>query len=86
MYSMSDATPQIQVVNEEAQMPVKRLGATYYRVTEAAEFLDVHRNTIIYWIDKNKMKALKLGIADKSPYMIPAEEVERVKREMLEAV
>jgi excisionase family DNA binding protein len=83
---MSDVTPINQNVNQEAQMPFKRNGASYYSVTEAAEALGVHRNTVIYWINSNQLKAKKQGIADKSPYMIPSEEVERAKEEMSKAV
>lgn len=61
-------------------MPVERAGATYLKVSEAAERLGVHRNTVIYWIQQDQIKHDRLGLADKSPYIIPVEEVERILR------
>lgn len=64
-------------------MPTSRQGVSYYRVSEAAEILGVHRNTIIHWIKEQKtIKAEKLGIADKSPYIISSDEINRVIKEM----
>jgi excisionase family DNA binding protein len=66
------------VQSKEAEVPVKRDGATYLRVSEAAERLGVHRNTVIYWIQQEQIKYGRLGRAEKSPYIIPVEEVERI--------
>lgn len=62
-------------------MPVKRQGVTYMTVSELADDLDVHRNSVIYWIKTGKIKAVRLGLAEKSPFHIPMQEVERIKEE-----
>ena len=62
-------------------MPVTKRGREYYTVTELSEELGVHRNTVIYWIKKNQVKAERVGMAPKSPLMIPLEEAERVIEE-----
>lgn len=66
-------------------MPIKRRGATYMTVTELADKLGVHRNTVIYWIDNDQLAAIRAGLAKKSPWIIPmevAEEtIERFKQE-----
>ena len=59
-------------------MPINRRGATYMTVSELAEKLDVHRNSVIYWIQQDKIKAVRQGLATKSPYIIPIEEAKRV--------
>ena len=55
-----------------------RNGATYYTVTELSKMLDVHRNTIIYWIKQGYINAVQLGAAKKSPLMIHEDELEKV--------
>ena len=59
-------------------MPKQHNGTTYLSVTEFAELMDVHRNTIFYWIDKQLVKAVRFGAAPKSPLYIPMEEVKRI--------
>lgn len=59
-------------------MPVKRDGATYLKVSEAAERLGVHRNTVIHWIKTEQIEHDRLGVAEKSPYIIPIAEIERI--------
>ena len=63
---------------KEAPMPVQRRGATYMTVSELAKKLDVHRNSIIYWIKTGKINAHRSGLAEKSPFIIPIEEADRV--------
>ncbi len=63
-------------------MPKEKHGATYYTVSELAELLDVHRNSVIYWINSDKLKAVRFGLAEKSPFYIPESEVKRIKGEM----
>lgn len=65
-------------------MPQKRHGVTYYSVSELAEKLSVHRNSVIYWIKSGKIKAVRLGLAEKSPYQIEATEVDRVLAELVQ--
>lgn len=57
-------------------MPIERRGATYMTVTELAEKLGVHRNTVIYWIDQEQLDAVRAGLAKKSPWMIPMDVAE----------
>ncbi|MBK7914678.1 MAG: helix-turn-helix domain-containing protein [Chloroflexi bacterium] len=63
-------------------MPQERHGVTYYSVTELAKKLDVHRNSVIYWIKSGKIKAVRLGLAEKSPYQIEEREAARVMAEL----
>lgn len=65
-------------------MPEKRHGATYYTVSELAEKLDVHRNSILYWISTEQLTAVRLGLARKSPYLIHEDEVKRIMEKMPE--
>ena len=51
----------------------------YMSVSQAAEILGVHRNSVHYWIKSGDMAAHRKGLAEKSPYLISAAEVERVK-------
>lgn len=67
-------------------MPLKRHGVTYVTVSELAEKLDVHRNSVIYWINQGKIKAVRLGLSEKSPYYIPEDEANRVINEVTEGV
>lgn len=59
-------------------MPKQRDGTTFYSVTEAAELLDVHRNTIHYWIEQSMIEYARLGPAPRSPYYIPQREIDRI--------
>lgn len=63
-------------------MSEKRRGVTYYSVSELAEKLGVHRNSVIYWIKTGKIDAERMGLADKSPYQISEKEAERVIAEI----
>ncbi len=65
-------------------MPIERRGAAYMTVTELADRLDVHRNSIIYWIDQEKIKARRMGLAKKSPFIIPIDEANRVIAEFVD--
>jgi len=78
---MNDLRAEV-AVEKEAVMPQKRQKATYYTVTELAEALGVHRNTVIYWIDNSRIKAVKLGLSGKSPYYIEESEYQRVLSEL----
>ena len=62
-------------------MPVEARGATYLTVSELAELLDVHRNSVIYWIKQEQIHAVRRGLAKKSPFLIPMEEADRVMAE-----
>lgn len=62
-------------------MPTKWQGVTYLTVSELADELEVHRNSVIYWIKTGKINAVRLGLARKSPFHIPMQEVERIKEE-----
>lgn len=64
-------------------MAKKRQGVTYYSVSELAKKLGVHRNSVIYWINTEKVEAIRLGMSEKSPYMIPETEVDRVMETLL---
>lgn len=66
----------------EVLMPTKRGGATYYTVSELADRLNVHRNSVIYWIKSGKIKAERFGLADRSPYQIEEHEADRVISEL----
>jgi len=59
-------------------MPKRRGGATYLTVSELAKVLDVHRNTVIYWIEQDMIKYERMGAAPKSPFLIPMDEVKRL--------
>lgn len=63
-------------------MAKQRQGVTYYTVTELADKLNVHRNSVIYWIKSNKIEATRMGLSPKSPYMIAEHEAERVVEEL----
>lgn len=67
-------------------MPLKRRGATYMTVSELAELLDVHRNSIIKWIRAGEIEAVRRGLAKKSPYLIPMPEAQRVISEFSNGV
>lgn len=63
-------------------MAKKRHGVTYYTVSELAEKLNVHRNSVIYWINTDQLEAERWGIAKRSPFMIPESEYERVVEQL----
>lgn len=69
---------------EEMPMPIKRFGVTYITVSELAKRLDVHRNSVVYWINQGKIKAVRLGMAEKSPYYISEDEADRVVGKLAE--
>jgi excisionase family DNA binding protein len=50
-------------------------------VSELAKKLGVHRNNIVYWISTGRIEARRMGLAEKSPYLIPIAEAERVIKE-----
>jgi hypothetical protein len=56
----------------EDTMPKMRHGAIYYSVSELAEKIGVHRNNVIYWINTDKIKAVRLGLAKKKPVLHPS--------------
>jgi excisionase family DNA binding protein len=60
-------------------MPKKHMGTTYYTVTELANMMGVHRNTVILWINQGYIKATRIGMAPKSPWIIPLSEVKRIQ-------
>jgi excisionase family DNA binding protein len=66
----------------EEPVATKRNGSTYLTVTELADRLNVHRNTVLYWIEQDQLRAIRFGLAKKSPWMIPEEEAARVVREL----
>ena len=73
------------VVNQmEAGMKLTHYRAAYMTVSELADELGVHRNTIHYWIKLGQIEARRIGIAPRSPLLISREEVARVKRELQE--
>ena len=65
-------------------MPKNVAGTNYLSVTELADELDIHRNNIIYWIKQGRIHAVRLGMAEKSPFFIPREEANRVIAEFKE--
>lgn len=68
----------------EAGMKLRHDRAAYITVSDLADELGVHRNTIHYWIKLGKVEARRIGIAPRSPLLISREESERVKREIQE--
>ena len=84
---MSEAIIQEKVnPKEEQAMPKKRHGATYYSVTELADELGIHRNSVIYWITTKQVSAVRFGLAEKSPYFIHEDEAQRVKEKYIDSV
>ena len=63
-------------------MPVNKHGADYLTVTELAEKCEVHRNTVIYWINSGDIQAVRFGLAKKSPYYIHTDEANRIMKEL----
>lgn len=63
-------------------MTVKRRGAIYMTVTELAAAVGVHRNTIIYWIEQEQIRAERSGLSPRSKFLIPMHEAKRVIAEL----
>jgi excisionase family DNA binding protein len=61
---------------------IRRGGAAYVSVSDLAERLGVHRNTVINWIRFGFIEAERMGPAPKSPYIIPVGEVQRLLEEI----
>lgn len=74
-------TEEMVTKRKEAQMPHEARGTTYLTVSELAELLDVHRNSVIYWINNGQIEAVRRGLAKKSPFLIPMEEANRIMAE-----
>jgi excisionase family DNA binding protein len=72
----------VQNTPMEVTMPKEVRGATYYNVSELADKLGVHRNTILNWIKDGQIEASRIGLAKKSPYLIEEKEAERVMKEL----
>jgi predicted site-specific integrase-resolvase len=54
----------------------------YYKPHEAAEIIGVSQDTIRRWCERGVfVGVIRQGITEKKRYLIPAGEVERVKRE-----
>jgi excisionase family DNA binding protein len=70
---------------KERFLMVKREKAQGLTVSELADRLGVHRNTVIYWIKTGQLKARRAGISRNSPYTIAMDEVERVERELADS-
>lgn len=70
----------------EALMKRTHDRAAYVTVSELAEELGVHRNTIHYWIREGRLEARKVGLAPRSPLLITREEAARVKEELAQVV
>ena len=77
---------EILAVLTEAGMKRTRDSAAYVTVSELAEELGVHRNTIHYWISQGEIKARRYGLARKSPLLITREEADRVREKMTRPV
>ena len=60
-----------------------KVPATGLSVSELADRINVHRNTIIYWIKTGQLEARRVGLAANSPYTIPMSEVERAEKELV---
>jgi excisionase family DNA binding protein len=60
--------------------------AVYITVSELADELGVHRNTIHYWISRGKLEARRIGLARRSPLLITRMEAARVKHELEQPV
>lgn len=64
--------------NRKDPMPKKRAGDTYLSVAELAKKLGVHRTTVNSWISDGSVKAVRMGVKPRSPYLIPKDEVDRI--------
>lgn len=63
----------------EAQVKLTHDRAAYMTVSELADLLGVHRNTVHYWIREGEVKAQRIGMARRSPLLIPRAEVDRIR-------
>lgn len=70
----------------EALMKRTHDRAAYVTVSELADELGVHRNTIHYWIKEGRLEARKIGLAPRSPLLITREEANRAKKELAQPV
>jgi excisionase family DNA binding protein len=70
----------------EAGMKRTHDPAVYITVSELADELGVHRNTIHYWIREGRLTARRFGLAKKSPLLITREEARRVREELARPV
>lgn len=66
----------------EAWMKRMHDPAVYVTVSELAEELGVHRNTIHYWIKEGRLTARRIGLAQRSPLLITRTEAARVREEL----
>lgn len=73
--------PQAKV--EVSTMPIKRQGVTYMTVSELADELDVHRNSVIYWIKTGKVNAVRIGLAEKVRSTSQCQKSNESKRSLL---
>ena len=53
----------------EAQVKLTHDRAAYMTVSELADLLGVHRNTVHYWIREGEVKAQRIGMARRSPLL-----------------
>ena len=63
----------------EAAVKLTHDRAAYVTVSELAILLGVHRNTVHYWIKEGVVKAQRIGMARRSPLLVPISEVERIR-------
>lgn len=63
-------------------MPIERKGSTFLSVREFAERLDVHPNTVLYWIKQERIHAVRSGFAKQSPWIIPIKDAEKLIEEL----
>ena len=52
----------------------------HFSVNEVASLLNVSHFTVIDWIHKGLLRATRRGITPRSPFVISAEEVQRIQR------
>lgn len=55
-----------------------------YLVSETARILDVSRQTLMKWIDQGRFKGVEKEPGNTGVWLIPADEVERVRQERLD--
>ena len=56
----------------------------FYTIAEFAEAMGVVRKTVSLWISHGKIKVIRLGKSKMARVRIPAEELERIKREWVQ--
>lgn len=69
----------VPMLEMEAQAKLAHDRAAYVTVSELADLLGVHRNTVHYWIREGQVKAQRIGMARRSPLLISRGEVERIQ-------